>query len=136
LADNHKNLPEISPGEAREQLLTGLLASDLAQEIRAEFIGRIDSGWQVPRATGHVLGKFQPALSSPQDGPVVLVALAALQVREGHLQEVMQSAAIDLIESGEALAAYKPADFAQRKSVAAMLEDFKELLSEMEVDEE
>ena len=93
-------------------------------------------GLDVPGATGHVLGKFHSALTSEQDGPVVLVALAALQVREGHLQEVIRTAALDLIESGEALAAYKPADFAQRKSVAVMLEQFRELLSEAEVQDE
>jgi hypothetical protein len=136
LADNYKNSPSISASELREQLLTGLLASDLALEVRAEFNGRISMGLDVPGAAGHVLGKFHAALSSEQDGPVVLIALAALQVREGHLQEVIRTAALDLIESGEALAAYRPVDFAQRKSVAVMLEQFRELLSEAEVQDE
>jgi hypothetical protein len=125
-----------SASELREQVLAGLLASDLAVEIQAEFNGRLGVGLDVPGATGYVLGKFHSALTSPQEGPVVLIALAALQMREGYLQAVMQTAALDLIESGEALAAYKPVDFSQRKSVAVMLEQFREMIGDAKAEVE
>lgn len=127
MKDQQKSNPEIAPPPAAE-LLPAILASDLAVEIDAEFSGRIKMGWDVPSATGHVFGKFRSALASPQDGPVVLIALAALQIREGYLQTVIRDAAIDLIDSGEALNAYKSADFGQRKLAKAMLELFKTLL--------
>ncbi len=130
LPKNRIESPVESASELRETVLAGLLASDLAVEIQAEFNGRLGVGLDVPAATGYVLGKFHSALTSPQEGPVVLIALAALQMREGYLQAVMQTAALDLIDSGEALAAYKPVDFSQRKSVAIMLEQFREMLQE------
>ncbi len=129
MADHQKNKPEIAPTPTAE-LLSALLASDLAIEIDAEFTGRIKMGWDVPAATGHVFGKFRSALGSPQDGPVVLIALAALQIREGYLQAVIREAALDLIDSGEAINAYRSADFGQRKQAAAMLEQFSTLLRE------
>jgi hypothetical protein len=124
-----KNKPEIPPPPLAD-LLSAVLASDLAIEVDAEFTGRIKMGWDVPAATGHVLGKFRSALSSTQDGPVVLIALAALQLREGHLQAVIREAALDLIDSGEAINAYRSADFGQRKLAAAMLEQFSTVLRE------
>lgn len=126
-ADKDKE-PIISEAQARAEVLKQILASDLAVEISAEFNGRLAVGLDAADATRHVLGRFHSALSSAQDGPVVLIALAALQLREGQLQEVIRDAALDLIETGEALAAYRPDDFSQRKSVAVMLEQFRQLL--------
>jgi hypothetical protein len=133
VTDKDKDPPQISEAEAREELLSGLLASDLAMEIGAEFDGRRAVGFDVPAATGHVLGKFRSALSDPQDGPVVLIALAALQMRAGWVQAVIRDAAVDLIDSGEAAAAYKSTDFSHRKSVGMMLEQFAELLGETQI---
>ena len=119
-----------SAAELREQVLSQILASDLAVEISAEFNGRLSVGFDALAATQRVLGRFHSALSSAQDGPVVLIALAALQLREGALQAVIRDAALDLIETGEALAAYRPDDFSQRKSVAVMLDQFRVMLEE------
>jgi hypothetical protein len=120
-----------SPAESREQLLSAILASDLAMEITAEFDGRRSNGWDVAGATRFVLEKFHPALTSEKDGPVLLLALAALQLRESALQGVIRDSAIDLIETGEAENAYLSEDFSQRKAVGAMLEQFAQLLSEV-----
>ena len=128
-ASDKSQEPEISPAEKRVELVGQILASDLAVEIQAEFNGRLAVGLDVAAATGHVIGKFHSALTSAQDGPVFLIALAALQLREGHLQAVIRDAALDLIETGEAIAAYRPDDFSQRKAVAVMLEEFGEMLS-------
>lgn len=107
-----------------------LLASDLAQEVRGEFDGQRKAGQDIPSATAHVLARFGPALHSAADGPVVLIALAALQLREGHLQAVIRDAAIDLIDSEEAINAYRPLDLAQRKSLRQVLEQFGRLLQD------
>ena len=111
-----------------EELLSAVLASDLAIEVDTEFSARRKMGLDVPGATANVFGKFRSALASPADGPVVLIALAALQIREGHLQAVIRDAALDLIDSGEALNAYRSYDFTQRKALRGMLEQFAELL--------
>jgi hypothetical protein len=116
--------------------VAAMLASDLAQEVRAEFEGKLGSGHTVPAATGHAFGRFRNALADPHDGPVVLLALAALQWREDHLQPVIRDAAIDLIDSGEAMTAYKTDDAATRKARRALLDQFAEILTAAPVREE
>ncbi len=71
-----------------------------------------------------------PALASTQEGPVILIALAALQLREGYLQAVIREAAIDLIDSNEALNAYRFADSNQRKAVRQVLEQLRDVLQD------
>jgi hypothetical protein len=107
-----------------------LLASDLAREIEAEFEAKLETSRDVPQATAVVLGRFQSALTSPREGPVVLIALAVLQQREEYLQSVIKEAAVDLIESGEARAAYRPFDSTQRKGVGQVLDQFAKLLNQ------
>ena len=109
-------------------LLTALLASDLAAEVMAEFNGRRSMGFDVPAATANVFGKFRSALASPADGPVVLIALAVLQLRDGHLQPVIRDAAVDLIDSGEALNAYRSEDAGQRRGTREMLNRLADIL--------
>ena len=113
-----------------------LLASDLAQEVRAEFEGQLGTGHTVPAATGHAFGRFRNALADPHDGPVVLLALAALQWREDYLQPVIRDSAIDLIESGEAMAAHRTDDAATRRNRRELLEHFAEVLRTSAVVEE
>ena len=131
-ADYEKN----SKVGAVADALAGALSSDLAMEIRAEFEGRISVGFDVPAATGHVFGKFHAALSSPQEGPVVLIALAALQLREGYLQAVIRDAGLDLIESGEALNAYRSMNSGQRKATREMLNQLADMLQQTHVQDD
>ncbi len=131
---NKSSKTESTPLPA-DELRAALLGSDLAREIEAEFDAKRDMGSDVPLATAHVLGRFQSALTSPREGPVVLIALAALQQREGALQSVIKEAALDLIDSGEAMDAYRPDDSAQRKGVAQVLEQFSELLKRTPVND-
>ena len=137
LTENHKNQDTTSedkqPVSSDGELLTALLASDLAVEVSAEFNGRRSVGFDVPAATANVFGKFRSALISPQDGPVVLIALTVLQLREGWLQPVIRDAALDLIESGEALNAYRSEDGTQRKATHQMLDQLAVLLGKTDV---
>jgi hypothetical protein len=119
-----------------DELANEILASDLAAEVKAEFEGRLTVGFTVPAATQHVFARFRGALSSSHDGPVVLLALAMLQLREGQLQEVIRDAGIDLIDSGEAMTAYRTEDIATRKARKLMLEQFSTLLGEAKVQPE
>ena len=112
---------------------TALLSSDLAQEVRAEFDGRIDVGLPVPTATAHAFSRFRTALADPDDGPVVILALAALQWREGFVQPVIRDAAVDLIDSGEASAAHRSADATARRARAQLLDAFADVLRATDV---
>jgi hypothetical protein len=92
-----------------------LLASDLAAEVRTQFNTCLDQGENTTAATAHVFAAFRSALDSPHTGPVVLLALAVLQLREGSLNAVIRDAALDLIDSGEAMAAFPAAADARRE---------------------
>lgn len=127
--DNQKKQTS-NPPLSRDDLLASVLASDLAKEVNAEFSGRHKTGFDVQAATGHVFGRFRSALASTQEGPVILIALAALQLREGYLQAVIREAAIDLIDSNEALNAYRFADSNQRKAVRQVLEQLRDVLQD------
>jgi len=83
-----------------------LFASDLAREVRSEFESLLLYGIPPAEAAGAVFEQFGGILSDPDEGPVVFVAVAALQWREGDLQAVVRDAALELIAGGEALAAW------------------------------
>ena len=124
------DLPDLSAAD----VATALLSSDLAQEVRAEFEGRLSVGLPVATATAHAFGRFRTALADPDDGPVVILALAALQWREGHVQAVIRDAAVDLIDSGEASAAHRSPDATARRARAELLDAFADVLRGTTVD--
>lgn len=109
------------PGEgereapSRDDIIWDLLSSDLAQEVKAEFNGQLAVGLDVAGATQHVFAQFRAALVDPHNGPVVVLCLAAMQLKEDQLHPVVREAALDLIDSGEAAAAF-PAESGERRS--------------------
>lgn len=113
--------------EEQPDLLSLLLASDLAAEVKGEFNDQLAIGLDVAGATQHVLARFGNLLADAHEGPVVLLSLAALQQREGQLFAVVRDAALELIDSGEALAAF-PASGEHRRQRRQLLEQFAQLL--------
>ncbi|HEX8915731.1 MAG TPA: hypothetical protein VF796_25480 [Humisphaera sp.] len=106
--------------------LEPIFASDLAGEVRREFNGRVlDFGVPVPLATRDVLGAFRDLLADPHEGPVVFLALAALQYKVGRLMPFIRETALDLIRTGEAKRAYASTDpnvSQQRRKLLAAFE--------------
>jgi len=117
------------PGRALDDLLLSLLTSDLALEIRAEFMEHVRFGATPADATSQVLSRFGRLLASPDDGPVIILSLAALQLREGQLSATFRDAAIDLIDSGEALAAYRLSEATARQARDDLLAEFADALA-------
>jgi hypothetical protein len=121
-------LPEEGAHTRRDDIIWALLSSDLAQEVKAEFNGQLSVGCDVGLATQHVFAQFGEALSDPNTGPVVILALAAMQLREGLLHPIIRTAALDLIESGEAAAAFPAQTGDLRKSRRQLLDQFASAL--------
>lgn len=97
-----------------------LFTSDLAAEVRGEFDERVGFGLSSKDATVHVVARFGNLMTDPNDGPVVIVCLAALQFEAGALFQSFRDAAIELIETREAQRAWKCFDHEagqQRRSV-------------------
>jgi len=100
-------------------------ASDLAAEVRREYTSRVDHGVPVADATRDTLAIFRDLLADPQEGPVIFLALAALQVQDGRVMAFIRDAALDLIATGEAKRAYANTDpmvSRQRRELLANLE--------------
>jgi hypothetical protein len=107
-----------------------LLASDLAQEVKSEFNDQLAVGFDVGGATQHVFSHFRESLTDSHAGPVIILALAALQVKEQQLHPVVRDAALDLIETGEAAAAFPAATGDLRNARRALLDQFADELKQ------
>jgi hypothetical protein len=118
---------------ARDDIIWSLLSSDLAQEIKSEFNGRLAIGLDVAGATQHVFGQFREALTDAHHGPVVILSLAALQLKEQQLHAVIRDAALDLIRSGEAAGAFPAPTADLRQARRKLLDQFAAELEHAEV---
>jgi hypothetical protein len=86
-------------------LFLPLFASDLAKDVRAEFEEKLRYGMSVEEATGAVVEAFREALARAEEGPVVILALAVLQLREKRLHASIRDAALGLLREGDGFAA-------------------------------
>ena len=77
-----------------------LFASDLAAQVRESFVEMLDFGASVSAATQETIARFQGALKDDRDGPVIIIALAALQVREREIFASIRNAALELLQDG------------------------------------
>ncbi len=92
----------------------------------------IDFGASVTAATQETVHRFQGALDHPQDGPVAILALAALQVKHHQVHASIRDAALELLRSGEAEKLIA-AESTARKQVRALLAELQEVLEALEV---
>ncbi len=83
-----------------DNLLHALFASDLAQDVRTEFNERRNGGLSVADATAAIVAAFNHLLNRAEEGPVVIIAITALQLRDGALHPTFRDAAIDLLNEG------------------------------------
>jgi hypothetical protein len=100
----------------------GIFDDDLAVDVKNAFERELDSGASAEGATRKVLERFARALKDYDDGPVVYLALAALQLQHNSLLPVIKEKALDIISSGQALRGWDegPADspdLVERKQV-------------------
>lgn len=90
--------------DQREAVIDALFASDLAKDIRSEFNARRDEGMSVDDATGAIVASYGHVLSRPEEGPVVIIALAVLQLLERAATATFRDAALDLLREGHGFA--------------------------------
>ena len=69
--------------DQRSAVIDALFASDLARDVRSEFNARRDEGLSVHDATGAIVAAYGHGLPRAEEGPVVIIALAVLQLLEG-----------------------------------------------------
>ena len=91
--------------DQRDAVIDALFASDLANEVRGEFNARREEGMSVVDATSTIVASYGHVLSRPEEGPVVIIAIAVLQLLEHAPTETFRDAALDLLREGHGFAA-------------------------------
>ncbi len=110
-----------------------LFTSDLANEIRETFEEMIGFGATPVAATQETVSRFGNLFEDETDGPLVLVALAALQIKHGVIFTSVRDAAIVAIDSGAAL---QLAGSEGKGEVHLALSELRDLLEEIEPEDE
>lgn len=82
---------------------------DLAMDIKAEFDDAIQNGLTVMEATGQVLVAFEDELEDEDEGPIIYLVLAVLQVALGDVQKDIRQKALEIIECEHGLDRWKDA---------------------------
>lgn len=103
----------------------GLFENDAASAAKAIFEVALADGASVVEATKQVLDELKSMADDEGVFPVILLALAALQVEANQLQPDIRAQALNIISSGKGLKHWEelgPVNLEQRK---ATLERFK-----------
>lgn len=80
---------------------TELFDDDVAMDVQAIFEEALENGMSVGAATEQVLDEYEEYLEDTDDGPIVWLALAALQLERDALQPRVRREALAAIESEE-----------------------------------
>ena len=115
--------------EELDNITAPFLASDLAVEVRNVYFEHAGTGIGPGAATAAVFDAFRNLLDDPNEGPVIFLALAALQLQSGQLLDPIRDAALALIESGDAARAWRPFDVTTNLARREALANFAALLS-------
>jgi hypothetical protein len=79
---------------------TGIFDDDVACDVRALYREQLKKGKTPAEATRAVLRDSKPALADAEDGPVIWLALAAIQCRYGCLEPRTKTKALAVIDDG------------------------------------
>lgn len=82
---------------------TGVFDDDVACDVRAQYRALLSEGKAPAEATSVVLRAWKEALADDEDGPVIWLALAALQGQQGGMQPQVKEEALRIIDSGLSL---------------------------------
>ncbi len=113
-----------------ESLTAPFLASDLAAEVANVYLERTAVGVGPGEATAAVIQAFRDLLGDPDEGPVIFLALASAQLRQGRTVKPVRDAALSLIDSGDAQRAWRQPDAGiavqRRAALAALAERLRQ----------
>ena len=102
---------------------SGIFDDDVALDVRGLFEDKIGEGASIEDATQAVLQEFDAALEDMDDGPVIYLALAALQLEHGRLLGATRQEALRVIDEGRNLPRWEeagPESLEDRKRVLAV----------------
>lgn len=104
---------------------TGIFDDDTAGDIQDAFEDELADGVDVATATKRVLIRFADDLDDADDGPVIYLALAALQLEQDALQQDIRKRALEIIDSGEGLDGWEEGGPLKLRERQQVLQDFR-----------
>jgi hypothetical protein len=119
--------------DALEEIILPFLTADLARDVATVYLERRQQGVDPGYATQGVFETFRDLLVDPNEGPVVFLAIAALQLREGVVLGAIRDGAIAMIDSGEAQRAWRQTDVTINNQRRAALKALAERLEAVDV---
>lgn len=106
----------------------GLFEDDVALDVKDTFDDALASGETLAAATRAVLEEFEDSLDDDDDGPIITLALAALQWERGKPQEKWKKQALAIIEDGRGLERWEDAGPGELAGRRQALETLKAML--------
>lgn len=77
----------------------GIFDDDISLDVQAEYEEALDDGLSAKKATSLVLEIFEDVLTDNDEGPIVFLTLAAIQLEKGKIQENIKKKALNIIET-------------------------------------
>jgi hypothetical protein len=110
--------------EELEGIIAPFLEADLARDVANVYLDQSVGGLHPGVATAGVFEAFRELLDDPNEGPVIFLALASMQLRRGKVLAPVRDVCLELIESGDAQRAWRRIDpklnEAKRKALDAL----------------
>jgi hypothetical protein len=107
----------------------GIFDDDTAADVRLDYVAAVDEGASPSEATHRVLESWRTSNADPDQGPVIWLALAAVQLDRNELQEPVRAAALDVIERGAGLDRWREAGEEALRERRAVLEELRRRLA-------
>ncbi len=86
-----------------------IFSDDITADIKAEFDLAIEEGMNVKKATKFILKTFEDSLEDEDEAPLVILALAKLQLEKGKVEKHIKKKALHIIENGDGLERWEEA---------------------------
>lgn len=91
----------------RSQQTAALFADYVALNVRNDYRALIECGADDNEATRSILDSYANAVSDPDDGPLVWLALAFTQSKVGRLDRTVADRALQIIDNGDGMTRWK-----------------------------
>ena len=107
----------------------GIFEDDVALDVRGDFEEAVNGGASIEEASAVILGEYAEELEDVDDGPVVYLALAALQVERGRVQDPIRREALRVIDEGTNLPRWEDAGEEALTARKRVLDDLRTALA-------
>jgi hypothetical protein len=87
----------------------GFFDDDLALDIKDEFERSFKGDGDIQSVTEHIFSEYEDVINDEDEGPIVYLSLAALQLEYGYLQSNIKEQALNIINQGKGLERWEEA---------------------------